>query len=385
MSPPGPGRRLLLLLAFPAAVALAEPPEIPDIELTRVAGGFHQPVHLQQMPGSDRLFVVEQQGLIREIERSGTAHPVFLDLRDRVEAGGEKGLLSLAFHPQFPANRRLFVNFTTRVDGRLHTRVAEYTADASGRHVDPATERTILLFRQPHANHNGGLVTFGPDGFLYVGNGDGGAANDPDNHGQRLDTWLGKLLRLDVDRATEGRPYAMPRDNPFRQRSEARPEIYAYGLRNPWRFSFDRATRTLWCGDVGQNAREEIDVIEKGGNYGWRVTEGFLCTPAVDPDCRTNGLTGPVVDYPRRDGVSVTGGYVYRGARWPALNGVYLYGDFASGRYWGLRWAGGRLLAQRELLRKGPPPASFAEDADGELYVVGYDGAIYTVGLRAPH
>ncbi len=377
-----------LLLAILAAVgnaSAAESTALPDIVLTRWVDGFHQPVHLQPVPGSDRLMVVEQQGLIREVSRTGGEHRVFLDLRDRVDAGGEKGLLSVAFHPRFATNRRFFVNYTTKLDGQLHTRVSAFTAQPDLQRADRASEQTILLFRQPYGNHNGGLVQFGPDGFLYVGNGDGGSGNDPQNHGQRLDTWLGKLLRIDVDRTEGGRPYGVPRDNPFVGQPEARPEIYAYGLRNPWRFSFDRATRTLWCGDVGQNTREEVDVIVKGGNYGWRITEGFICTPAVNPDCNTNGLLAPVVDYPRAEGVSVTGGYVYRGKRWPALQGVYLYGDFASGRYWGLRWADGVRTAHRELIRHGPPPASFAEDHDGELYVVGYDGTIYTVGLRPAH
>lgn len=358
---------------------------IPDIELARFAGGFRQPVHLQQMPGTDRLFVVEQQGRIRELNRDGGDHRVFLDIHERVDSGGEKGLLSIAFHPQFLRNGRFFVNYTAKVNGQLHTRVAEYAADAARNAGDPGSEKTILFFRQPYSNHNGGLALFGPDGFLYIGNGDGGAANDPHDNGQRLDTWLGKMLRIDVDRAEAGRPYAVPRDNPFVGRPGAQPEIYACGLRNPWRFSFDRDTRELWCGDVGQNAREEIDVVTKGGNYGWRITEGFICTPAVNRNCATNGLIGPVVDYPRDQGVSVTGGHVYRGKRWPALRGVYLYGDFASGRTWGLRWDGKRVTAQRELIRGGPPVASFAEDAEGELYVVGYDGVIYAVELREPH
>lgn len=372
----------LLLAMMPLCAAAGPNDSIPDIELVRVAGGFDRPVHLVPAPGSGDLFVVEQAGVIRRMTRGADRHAVFLDIRDRVEAGGEKGLLGLAFHPDFPRNRRLFVNYTTKADGGLRTRVSEFTAAPGLGAADPASEQILVAFDQPYGNHNGGLVVFGPDGFLYIGTGDGGAANDPHNNGQRLDTLLGKLLRIDVDRRAPDRAYTIPDDNPFVERADARPEIFAYGLRNPWRFSFDRADGTIWCGDVGQNAREEICIVRKGENHGWRIMEGFLCTPKVNRNCETNGLAMPVVDYPRDEGVSVTGGYVYRGTRFPALDGVFLYGDFATGHYWGLRHGAGRVTAHRKLVSRGPPVASFGEDVDGELYVVGYDGVIYAVTAK---
>lgn len=371
-------RATIQVAALLAAWVPALAGTLPDLRLVPLASGFQQPVHMAFAPGSGRAYVVEQGGLIRTLEGREPG-PVFLDIRRQVESGAEKGLLSVAFHPAFPRNRRFFVNYTTRKEGGLRTQVSAWTASPDLLRADPSSERVLLDFAQPYANHNGGLVVFGPDGFLYVGVGDGGAANDPHDAGQRLDTWLGKILRLDVDRTEAGRPYGVPPDNPFVGRPGARPEIFAYGLRNPWRFSFDRADGTLWCGDVGQNAREEIDVVVSGGNYGWRTMEGFICTPRVNPQCVTNGLLTPVVDYPRSDGVSVTGGHVYRGRRWPGLEGVYVYGDFATGHLWGLRAANGRMTEHRRLLSGGPPVASFAEDADGELYVVGYNGTLYAV------
>ena len=376
---PMAGRLAALVFAWAFSAAAARAAPIPDIRLVRVASGFVQPVHLAQAPGADRLYIVEQRGTIRVLQRGGTEHPLFLDVRDRVAAGGEMGLLSVAFHPDYARNRRLFVNYTTRAGGGLRTHVSEFAAASDSATADPASERILLDFPQPYANHNGGLVTFGPDGYLYIGAGDGGAANDPHNNGQRLDTWLGKVLRIDVDARGAQAPYAVPADNPWVGQPGARPELYARGLRNPWRFSFDRATGELWCGDVGQNTREEVDLLVKGGNYGWRIMEGFINTPQVSPVATADGLRAPVVDYPRSEGVSVTGGYVYRGARWPALQGVYLYGDFGSGHIWGLRHGHGRLLEHRKVLTRGPPVSSFGEDADGELYVVGYDGSIYSV------
>lgn len=376
------GRRAALAIACALAVAAARAAPIPDIRLVRIASGFVQPVHLAQAPGAGRLYVVEQRGAIRVLQRGGTEHPLFLDVRDRVAAGGEMGLLSVAFHPDYAHNRRLFVDYTTRAGGGLRTRVSEFAAEPDLATADASSERILLDFAQPYANHNGGLVAFGPDGYLYVGNGDGGAANDPHNNGQRLDTWLGKLLRIDVDARGDQAPYAIPPDNPWVGQPGARPELFVRGLRNPWRFSFDRKTGELWCGDVGQNTREEVDLLARGGNFGWRIMEGFINTPQVNPVAAAEDLRAPVLDYPRSEGVSVTGGYVYRGARWPALQGVYLYGDFGSGHIWGLRHGQGRVLEHRKLVTRGPPVSSFGEDAEGELYVVGYDGAIYAVETK---
>jgi glucose/arabinose dehydrogenase len=368
---------ILLSLFTLGATAGAAP--APQVQLRKFAEGFTQPVALEFMPGQAGALVVEQAGRIRRLQVGSKDHPVVLDLTDRVEAGGEMGLLGIALHPQFATNRRFFVNYTTKRDGQLGSRISEFRLPADTLLADPAAERILLRYPQPYRNHNGGMVLFGPDGFLYIGTGDGGAANDPHDHGQNLGSLLGKMLRVDVDRTPEGALYGIPADNPFLHEPGARPEIYAYGLRNPWRYSFDRATGELWCGDVGQNAREEIDLIIKGGNYGWRIMEGTICTPKIGDPCDREGLLPPVVDYPRPEGVSVTGGYVYRGARFPALQGVYLYADFASGHLWGLRHADGKLIENHKLISKGPSLSSFAEDHEGELYGVGYQGALYRV------
>ena len=369
-----------LIMLLGQVLVVASP--APALRLVKFAEGFTQPVALVFIPGQSEAIVVEQAGRLRLLRPGDPNHPVVLDLTDRVDAGGEMGLLGLAFHPQFTTNRRLFVNYTTQSDGQLGTRISEFQLPAATMTADPAAERILLRFRQPHRNHNGGMLLFGPDGYLYIGTGDGGSANDPQNNGQRLDTLLGKMLRVDVDHVPAGATYGIPPDNPFRQQSGARPEIYAYGLRNPWRYSFDRATGDLWCGDVGQNAREEIDLIVKGGTYGWRIMEGMICTPKVGDPCDRQGLLLPVVDYPRPEGVSVTGGYVYRGTKFPTLKGLYFYSDFASGHLWGLRYGGGRVTEHHKLIDRGPSLSSFAEDRLGELYGVGYQGALYRLEAK---
>ncbi|NIR32183.1 MAG: PQQ-dependent sugar dehydrogenase [Gammaproteobacteria bacterium] len=354
---------------------------IPDIVLQRVGRGFEDPVFVT---GDRRggLLVVEQSGLVRRLDpEQGVPGDVFLDIRDRVIAGGERGLLGLALHPRFLRDGRLYVNYTHRGDG-LTTRVSEFVMTAAGS-ANLDSERVLLSFSQPYGNHNGGMVLFGPDGDLYVGTGDGGAGNDPRNNGQRLDTLLGKILRIRVSDPSADEPYEVPPGNPFIERSKARPEIYAYGLRNPWRFSIDWVTGRLYAGDVGQNAREEIDVVRKGGNYGWRIMEGTICTPGVEPDCERSGLEPPILDYDHTQGYSVTGGYVYRGTSIPALCGVYLYADFGSGRLWGLRYDGERVTRQRLLENTGLRIASFGEDDAGELYVVDYRGRIYRIAPKA--
>ncbi|MHA2620614.1 MAG: PQQ-dependent sugar dehydrogenase [bacterium JZ-2024 1] len=353
---------------------------IPDIKLELVAGGFHQPVWVSGSgDGSGTLYIVEQAGVIRML-KPGAPGPgsVFLDIRDRVTSGGEMGLLGLAFHPNYPRSPFIYVNYTRR-DRGLNSRISEFRVDGGLVSADPSSERLLLQFPQPAPNHNGGEVIFGPDGYLYIGTGDGGSANDPWNSAQNLGTLLGKILRIDVSRKDRWAEYAIPPDNPFVNQPDKKGEIYAYGLRNPWRFSFDRANGRLFVGDVGQNAREEIDIVRRGKNYGWRIMEGSICTPGINPHCDPQGLELPILDYPRDQGISVTGGYVYRGQRQPDLCGVYFYGDFGSTRIWGLRYDGRRVTVHRELLRAGFPISSFGEDDMGELYVVNYGGQVLRI------
>ena len=355
--------------------------ELGEMQLRQVFAGAYlgSPVFLTHAgDGSDRIFVCDRAGRVRVFPNrhdvSGAAD--FLDLRDRVNDGpGEGGLLGLAFHPLYADNGRLFVFYT---HGAFYTRVSEFAV--SGENInsaDPATERVILDLRQPASNHNGGMIGFGPDGFLYVGLGDGGGAGDRFRNGQDPSTLLGAILRIDVDSRVAELPYAVPPDNPFYDRgSEWRPEIWAYGLRNPWRFSFDRLTGDLWAGDVGQGAWEEIDLIARGGNYGWNRMEGFHCYPASS-DCQTEGLELPVVEYDHSVGRSVTGGYVYRGSRLPRLYGAYVYGDFTFRTIWALRYEDGQVVDQRTIARSPALISSFGEDEAGELYVVGIEGGIY--------
>ncbi len=355
---------------------------VPQIEFRLIATGFARPVYLTHAgDGSGRLFVVEQAGVIKIIRDGQTLATPFLDIRDRVEMGArtgdERGLLSVAFHPKYKENGRFFVNYTARKQGVLKSVIAEYKVSQTNPDIADRTERVILEIEQPFANHNGGLNKFGPDGFLYIGLGDGGAAGDPLNAGQSLDTLLGKILRIDIEKE----PYAIPQDNPFVGKANVQSEIWAYGLRNPWRFSFDRCTGRLFAGDVGQNRLEEIDLIEKGKNYGWRIMEGSQC---YDPPtlCNTQGLELPIAEYDHSLGCSVTGGYVYRGTQHPALIGHYLFGDYCSGRIWSLVPESAGRWTMRQLIDSPFNISSFGEDEQGELYLVHYGGAVYRVAAR---
>jgi glucose/arabinose dehydrogenase len=368
----------LLAVAFAAApgAANAQAPAYRVVEAFAHLE-FRRPVDLQSpRDGTDRLFVVEQDGVIRWFENRADVGEaaVFLDIRERVDRGGnEMGLLGLAFHPDFAKNGRFFVDYTATKLTRRITRVAEYRAAANAPAADPGSEAVVIEIGQPWSNHNGGQVAFGPDGFLYIAMGDGGSGGDPQGNGQDRASLLGKILRLDV--AT--RPYAIPADNPLRGNDRKwREEIWAWGLRNPWRFSFDPVTGQLWAGDVGQSTWEEIDIIEKGGNYGWDCREGFHpYEPARERsgDCAAErDLRDPVWAYGREQGVSVTGGYVYRGRALPDLTGWYVYADYGTGRVWALRVENGkavnRLLVDTDLLI-----SSFGVDADGELYLCAHD------------
>jgi len=351
----------------------------PTLTTTLFVSGIPSPVDFQVPAGERaRAFVVEQGGRIRVV-RSGTlvATP-FLDISSKIRAGGEQGLLGLAFHPQYASNGRFYVNYTDR-SGDTHIsefRASPPTADA----VDPATERELLFVRQPFANHNGGGLAFDNAGRLLIALGDGGSGGDPLNNGQKLGTLLGKILRIDVD---AGSPYVVPADNPFRATAGAHPEIWAYGLRNPFRIAIDRPTGDLYIGDVGQGRIEEVDVdpgSRRGGlNYGWRITEGSRCfNPSSG--CDTSGITMPIYEYSHGEGCSVTGGVVYRGCRVPALAGTYFFADYCSAFVRSLRFANGQATELRDWtssLRGLDSPTSFGLDAAGELYVVDQDGEIY--------
>jgi len=315
--------------------------------------------------GSGRLFVLEQSGRIRVVAGGSLVQRPFLDIADRVLAGGERGLLGLAFHPQFSANGRFFVNYTRRPDGV--TVISEFRVSTDPNVALATTERVLLRQFQPYANHNGGMLAFGPKGYLFIGLGDGGSTGDPGNRAQNPAALLGKILRIDVNGV---QPYAIPPDNPFAT-SGGRREIYALGFRNPWRFSFDRSTGQLYAGDVGQGSVEEIDIVSRGGNYGWHIMEGDRCyQPATG--CNRQGLTLPIATYSHTGGrCSIAGGYVYRGSAVPALVGTYVYADYCTGEIFGRRSG-----QSSRLLDTNRNIASFGENQAGELFVVGLGGTI---------
>ena len=322
--------------------------------------------------------MVEQAGVIKVFTNSEeTAYaPSFLDIRGKVrDNANEEGLLGLAFHPQYQENGYFYVNYTASSPRR--TIIARYQADPDDLNLAREGSEVILLeVEQPYGNHNAGQLAFGPDGYLYIAMGDGGSAGDPIRNGQNPSTLLGTILRIDVDSTGEGKPYAIPPDNPFINQGRFRPEIYAFGLRNPWRFSFDVQTGTLWTGDVGQNEREEINIIEKGGNYGWNILEGTNCF--TEPSCANDDFIDPIIEYGRNKGGSVTGGFVYRGSNVPEYAGKYIYADFASGRIWALTAAGNTLVENIEIANTNLRISSFGVDSNNELYICAFDGLIYT-------
>ncbi|MFL6277331.1 MAG: PQQ-dependent sugar dehydrogenase [Blastocatellia bacterium] len=343
-------------------------------QLVPILSALSGPVYIANAhDGSNRLFVIEQAGRIKVLQPGAAVPTVFLDISAKVLAGGEQGLLGLAFHPQFATNRRFFVNYTRRPDGA--TVIAEYQVSSNADIATPV-EKTLLVIPQPFANHNGGMVEFGPDGYLYIGMGDGGSGNDPGNRAQNLNELLGKILRIDVDRSNGNQPYSSPIDNPFFGSVTGRDEIYAYGLRNPWRFSFDRATGELYVADVGQSAREEIDIVRRGRNYGWRIIEGTLCTGNDPALCATVQTEPPIAEYAHTGGrCSITGGYVYRGTRGSLPAGAYVYGDYCTGEIFLLQGGGSTRLQDTAV-----HITSFGEDEAGEVYVVAQEGTIYRLG-----
>ena len=368
------------LLGISASISDAQ--ELPARELRQVfaANAFHSPLYLTHAgDGSDRIFVVEKGGRIRVMpNRDDAVATDFLDLRARVNARGDGGLVGMAFHPEHGTNGLFYVFYT---HGSFFSRVSEFRVSGDPNVADVDSERVLWEETQPADNHNGGQLAFGPDGMLYIGLGDGGDANDRFQNGQDPTTWLAAILRIDVDARTADLPYGIPPDNPFVGNSQDwREEIWAYGLRIPWRFSFDRKSGQLWAGDVGQDLWEEIDIVEKGANYGWNRMEGFHCF-SPPTDCDTTGLAMPVLDYGRNEGKSITGGYVYRGARLGGLYGVYIYGDFVSKRIWGLRYEEGEVLSNDLIATCPSGISSFGEDESGEVYIVGFEGPIYVFEL----
>ncbi len=350
------------------------------IENAFPALNFNRPVDLQHAgDGSGRLFVVEQAGriLVFDNDAAVSGATEFLDIRDRVNDGGnEEGLLGLAFHPDYANNGYFYVNYSASNPRRnVIARYSVSAADADA--ADRGSERVLLTYAQPFSNHNGGQLAFGADGYLYIATGDGGSGGDPQNNAQNRTNLLGKILRIDIDNSDGGRQYAIPGDNPFAGNSEGyAEEIFAYGLRNPWRFSFDPVTGRLWAGDVGQNRYEEVDIIEKGRNYGWRIMEGFACyNPSSG--CDQTGLSLPIVEYGRDQGASITGGHVYRGTSVPELEGKYIYADFVTGRIWGLTYRGPGDFENELLLASTENIASFGVDEVGELYICSFGGGIF--------
>jgi hypothetical protein len=357
-----------------ATLRVLAPDEVqPALQL--VAGGLTDPILAISPPGDTRrLFVVLQGGTIRVVANDTMLPAPFLDVSASALYGGERGLLGLAFHPQYAANGRFYVHFSNRAGD---TRIVRYTVSSNPDVADPASAETVLVQAQPFSNHNGGMIAFGPDGYLYIALGDGGSGGDPLNNGQSMNTWLGKILRIDVDGAA---PYVVPPSNPFVGQTGALPEIWALGLRNPWRFSFDRSTGDMYIADVGQSAFEEIDVQPAssagGHNYGWVQMEGNACYMS---GCQPSLYTLPVQVYSHADGCSVTGGFVYRGSEVAILTGRYLYADYCSGWVRSFRWSGGAATDHREWTSlAGGFISSFGQDGRGELYVVrhGANGSV---------
>ncbi len=362
-------------------MAALPPLESLTIKLVPLANGFTKPTFVTHAgDGSNRLFVVEQAGRILTTKNGAVNPTPFLDIVSIVGSdANEQGLLSVAFHPNYRSNGYFFVDYTNK---QGDTVIARYTVSDNPEAANPNSAKILLTIDQPYDNHNGGQLVFGPDGYLYIGMGDGGAGGDPHNNGQTLSTLLGKILRVEVD---NGDPYGIPRDNPFINTGGAQPEIWSYGWRNPWRFSFDRTSGDMYIADVGQSQYEEVHVeladTPGGQNYGWRLMEGFHCFDPADCDPASQGLMLPVAEYDHTQGCSITGGYVYRGQQYPALTGIYFYADYCSGNIWGLRREADGDWSQVQLLASGQTISSFGEDEAGEIYLTQHgSGEIFQLG-----
>jgi glucose/arabinose dehydrogenase len=377
---------VILIMLFASVAGLREAPAQTPTPVNAFPNlTFNNPVLVTSPPdGTNRIFVVQQGGIVRIFPNDSAATAgqarTFLDITARLVSGGEQGLLGLAFHPGFASNGLFYVNYTA--PSPLRTVIARFRVDpVDPNRADSLSEYRILEINQPYTNHNGGMIDFGPDGYLYVGMGDGGSGNDPGNRAQNLSELLGKFLRIDVNDTTPIRRYRIPPDNPLAGNILGyREEIWAWGVRNPWRWSFDRPTGRLWAGDVGQGAREEIDLIQGGRNFGWRLWEGMIRNPAF-PTGDTTGLSlvMPIKDYPRDSGASVTGGYVYRGYRVPAFVGAYIYADYVSGRVFLLRYQNGLITEDRTLIDLSYNVSTFGMDQNNELYYARYStsGPLY--------
>ena len=390
MNTPRTPRRLILALTLagvllaPLAANAAIVPSRIHLRLDEIASGLSSPL-LVTHAGDDsgRLFVVEQTGKVRIIKDGALVSAAFIDLSRSVSGGGEQGLLGLAFHPSYKTNGKLYLSYT---DLKGTSVIREYTVSSNPDRVDGGSGRTLLRVGQPYANHNGGHLAFGPDGYLYIGLGDGGSAGDPGNRAQSLGSLLGKILRIDVNRRTGSLQYGIPSTNPYVGRTGF-DQIWAYGLRNPWRFSFDRARGDLWIGDVGQGSWEEIDRATassgrnagRGLNFGWRVMEGAHCY-RPSSECARTGKQVPVTEYGHGGSrCSVTGGYVYRGKTYPDLVGAYFFGDYCSGEIWFVDRGAARGVAPTRAIDTSARITSFGEDQAGELYLVDGDGAVYRI------
>lgn len=400
---------LLLISFFSSVLALLfafiytnNPEPSIHLKLRLVSRGFTSPVGMgSPKDGTNRLFIIEQRGKIKIIKNGMVLSNPFLDISSKLDhlniGYSEKGLLGLAFHPDYKSNGRFFVYYSAPCSEKEYDHksiLAEYSVASSNPDIAGTHEEVLMEILEPESNHNGGCIQFGKDGYLYIGVGDGGGGGDEHGaigNGQNLNTLLGKILRIDVD---SKRPYAIPTDNPFIGRNDVKAEIYAYGLRNPWRFSFDRVTGRLYCGDVGQNQWEETDIIEKGRNYGWRVMEGTHCyNPSSG--CKTVGLALPVNEYSHETGISICGGYMYRGLKFPSLHGYYIFGDW-NGKLFYLKqeknfsWIRGEIMLDDSNSNDTDAKLnSLGEDENGEVYLIAQHlfgprsptGAIYQIGF----
>jgi len=379
-------RIVLLVIGVVALAGLSacnsEPTPTGNIQVERVFPdlSFQEMTNLVQPDDTSGLiFVTEQRGVIYAFSANNSQQAdIFLDITDRVNReGNEEGLLGLAFDPDYQGNGYLYVYYSA--DNPRRSVLSRFSLDQENTDVaDPESEVIIMEIEQPYSNHNAGQLAFGPDGYLYIGLGDGGGSGDPLGNAQNLSTVLGSILRIDVSGLSGPGDYEIPVDNPFVDTEGARAEIWAYGLRNPWRFSFDLETGRLWAGDVGQNLWEEIDIITKGANYGWNIMEGSHCySPSTG--CNQSGLTLPIVEYDHSQGCSVTGGYVYRADDIASLQGYYIYGDYCSGNIWALAYNGSAVTENKLLVDSGLSITSFGEDLAGNLYILSRQGGIYTL------